>query len=106
MADTLCPEKMGCSYVTKRRRFAAKAASRPGDAVSGCHAVSGNEDFILTVLTRDLQSYKRFNDDVLLRLPHVSKKITSFSLDAMKNSTGLPLELLTDFRDALAGWKR
>ena len=74
--------------------------------IIGCHAVSGNEDFILTVLTRDLQSYKRFNDDVLLRLPHVSKKITSFSLDAMKNSTGLPLELLSDFRDALAGWKR
>lgn len=74
--------------------------------IIGCHAVSGDEDFILTVLTRDLQSYKHFNDEVLLRLPHVSKKISSFSLDAMKNSTGLPLELLTDFRDALAGWQR
>jgi Lrp/AsnC family leucine-responsive transcriptional regulator len=74
--------------------------------IIGCHAVSGHEDFILTVLTRDLQSYKQFNDEVLLRLPHVSKKISSFSLDAIKASSGLPLELLSDFRDALAGWKR
>ena len=74
--------------------------------IIGCHAVSGNEDFILTVLTRDLGSYKQFNDEVLLRLPHVSKKISSFSLDAMKGSAGLPLELLPEFRDALAGWNR
>jgi Lrp/AsnC family leucine-responsive transcriptional regulator len=71
-----------------------------------CHSVSGNEDFILTVLTRDLESYKRVNDEALLRLPHVSKKVSSFSLDPVKTSTGLPLELLAHFRDALTGWKR
>jgi Lrp/AsnC family transcriptional regulator, leucine-responsive regulatory protein len=74
--------------------------------IIGCHAVSGNEDFLLTVVARDLQSYKRFNDEVLLRLPHVNKKVSSFSLDPIKISTGLPLELLADFRHALAGWSR
>lgn len=85
---------------------ALRAAVTKVPEIIACHSVSGNEDFILTVLTRDLQSYKRFNDEVLLHLPHVSKKVSSFSLDPIKTSTGLPLELLTDFRDALAGWRR
>jgi Lrp/AsnC family leucine-responsive transcriptional regulator len=85
---------------------ALRAAVMKIPEIIECHCVSGNEDLILTVLTRDLQSYKRFNDEVLLRLPHVSKKVSSFSLDPLKISTGLPLELLSDFHDALVGWRR
>lgn len=73
--------------------------------ILSCHAVSGDQDFIRVVAARDSQSYKRLNDAVLLHLPHVSKKITSFSLNAAKAYVGVPLELLPEFRTALAGWK-
>jgi Lrp/AsnC family transcriptional regulator, leucine-responsive regulatory protein len=84
--------------------FRAAVAKIP--QILACHAVSGNEDFLLIVLTHDLESFKRFNDETLLHLPHVSKKVSSFSLDAMKQSYALPLELLPAFRAAVTDWRR
>lgn len=88
---------------TKSAAFMAfRAAVEQIPEVLACHAVSGNEDFLLIVLARDLQSFKRFNDETLLQLPFVSKKVSSFSLDVVKQSYALPLELLPDFRAAAA----
>jgi Lrp/AsnC family leucine-responsive transcriptional regulator len=71
--------------------------------VIACHAVSGNDDFLLIVVTRDLESYKRLNEEVLLTLPNVVKKVSSFSLDLLKQVNRLPLEILPAFKSDLAG---
>ena len=75
-----------------------KAVSKIREVVS-CHAVSGNDDLLLTVVTRDLESYKQINQDILLRLPNVVKKVSSFSLDLIKQVNRLPLEILPTFKD-------
>jgi Lrp/AsnC family transcriptional regulator, leucine-responsive regulatory protein len=66
--------------------------------VVACHAVSGAHDFVLIVSTQDLESYSRLNKEVLLRLPNVSKIESTFSLDLVKHSVRLPLEVLPAFR--------
>lgn len=78
-----------------------KAVSKIREVVA-CHAVSGNDDFLLTVVTRDLESYKQVNQEILLRLPNVVKKVSSFSLDLIKQVNRLPLEILPAFKDDLA----
>jgi DNA-binding Lrp family transcriptional regulator len=97
--------QVSLSKSTKTAVDTFEAAVQKCPDILSCHAISGNEDFILVVAARDLQCYKRLNDEVLLHLPHVRKKITSFSLNATKAPVGLPLELLPEFRAALAGWK-
>ncbi len=77
-----------------------KAVSKIREVVA-CHAVSGNDDFLLTVVTRDLESYKQVNQEILLR-PNVVKKVSSFSLDLIKQVNRLPLEILPAFKDDLA----
>ena len=78
-----------------------RLAVRKIPEVISCHAVSGNEDFLLVIVTRDLESYKKLNDDVLLRLPNVIKKVSSFSLDQVKQTIVLPLEVLPEFKSDL-----
>jgi Lrp/AsnC family transcriptional regulator, leucine-responsive regulatory protein len=77
-----------------------KAVSKIREVVA-CHAVSGNDDFLLTVITRDLESYKQVNQEILLRLPNVVKKVSSFSLDLIKQVNRLPLEILPAFKNDL-----
>ncbi len=88
------------STQTAAQEFRAAIGRIP--EVIACHAVSGNEDFLLTVVTKDLESYKRLNEDVLLRLPNVVKKVSSFSLDLIKQVNRLPLEILPGFKEELA----
>jgi Lrp/AsnC family leucine-responsive transcriptional regulator len=74
--------------------------------VVACHAVSGNEDFLLIVVTRNLESYKKLNEETLLRLPNVVKKVSSFSLDLLKHVYTLPIEVVPEFKNDVAPARR
>ena len=56
-----------------------------------CHALTGDMDYLLRVLVRDMAHYSRFVLDTLLKHPSVQDCKTSFVLDRVKSTTALPL---------------
>lgn len=61
--------------------------------VMECWAMSGGYDYLLRVVTRDLDSYNRFLRDDLLGLRCVDHVETSFALQRVVERTTLPLKL-------------
>ncbi|HGN3159834.1 TPA: Lrp/AsnC family transcriptional regulator [Pseudomonas aeruginosa] len=56
-----------------------------------CHALTGDMDYLLLVVVRDMAHYSRFVLDTLLKHPSVQDCKTSFVLDRVKSTTALPL---------------
>ena len=64
--------------------------------VLSCHNVTGEADFLLQVVVRDLDSYSRFVEKVLRKLPGVLSIRSNLSLREMKTTNRLPVtELLS-----------
>lgn len=62
-------------------------------SVVACHLMSGEDDYVLTVLARDLTDYERIHRQELSRLPGVTRLRSSFALREVK-SRSLPDTLL------------
>jgi Lrp/AsnC family leucine-responsive transcriptional regulator len=56
-----------------------------------CAALTGEMDYLLKVVVRDMQAYSRFVMDTLLKHPSVQDCKTSFMLDSVKSTTALPV---------------
>ena len=56
-----------------------------------CYLMTGDADYLLRVVTKDLESYERFLIDHLTRIPGVSSIKSSFSLKQVSFRTALPL---------------
>lgn len=69
--------------------FAAAVQSWP--EVVECAALTGEMDYLLQVLVRDMAHYSRFVIEVLLKHPAVQDCKTSFVLQRLKGTTALPL---------------
>ncbi|SHM83221.1 DNA-binding transcriptional regulator, Lrp family [Pseudomonas asturiensis] len=64
--------------------------------VLSCHNTTGEADFLLQVVAKDLDSYSRFVERVLRKLPGVSSIRSNLSLREMKTTNRLPVtELLS-----------
>jgi len=64
--------------------------------VLSCHNTTGEADFLLQVVARDLDSYSRFIDKVLRKLPGVASIRSNLSLREMKTTNQFPVaELLS-----------
>lgn len=67
------------------------------DAVVGlpeileCYSVTGDFDYVIKVVARDLKSLSQFLMDRLMRLPGVNSVRSSICLDEIKCTTALPL---------------
>lgn len=59
--------------------------------VLSCHNTTGEADFLLQVVARDLDDYSRFVDKVLRKLPGVSSIRSNISLREMKATNRLPI---------------
>lgn len=59
--------------------------------VQECYSVTGDFDYVLKVIERDLQSLSRFLMDTLMRLPGVTSVRSSVCLEEIKDSSVLPL---------------
>lgn len=59
-------------------------AVRSWDDVVECHLVTGSRDYILRVMTKDLQSYERFIKEKIARLKCVASIETSFVMNTIK----------------------
>lgn len=58
--------------------FEEAVASAP--SVVSCHLMSGEDDYLLTVMARDLADFERIHKEQLARLPGVARLKSSFAL--------------------------
>ena len=56
-----------------------------------CYSVTGDFDYVIKVVARDLKTLSQFLMDQLMRLPGVNSVRSSICLDEIKCSTTLPL---------------
>lgn len=76
----------------RERQFATFAAAVQGwPEVVSCHAMAGEMDYLLRVVFEDLAHFSRFVMDTLLPHPGVVDVKSSFVLQAIKQTTALPL---------------
>lgn len=59
--------------------------------VQECYAVTGDFDYVLKVVARDLPALSRFLMDTLMRLPGVAAVRSSVCMEEIKCSSALPL---------------
>ncbi len=57
-----------------------------------CHATSGEHDYLLKIVSKDMQSYNQLIYDKILTLPHIRSINTSFSMQQKKRTAHLPLD--------------
>lgn len=72
------------------RRFEQAIQASPN--VLACHNTTGEADFLLQVVARDLDDYSRFVETVLRALPGVSGIRSNLSLREVKASNRLPVQ--------------
>lgn len=70
--------------------FVAKAAARA--EVLDCFATTGDADFHLRVVAKDMHAYSEFLDNFVFRLPGVRHVRTNVVLKEIKTEVALPLE--------------
>ena len=68
-----------------------RAAVQTWPEVVECAALTGEMDYLLRVMVRDMAHYSRFIMDTLLKHPSVQDCKTSFVLDHVKNTTAIPV---------------
>lgn len=68
-----------------------RAAVQTWPEVVECVALTGEMDFLLRVVVRDMAAYSHFVMDTLLKHPSVQDCKTSFVLDRVKSTTAVPL---------------
>jgi Lrp/AsnC family leucine-responsive transcriptional regulator len=68
-----------------------KETVRRQPAITACYIMAGQYDFLLKIVARDMDDYSRLAQDVLLKLPGVQDMRTSFVLEAIKDTTALPI---------------
>ena len=59
------------------------------DEVLECHQLTGEVDFLLKVVVKDMESYTHFVNNKLSGIPGIQNVKTSFILETIKNSTSL-----------------
>ena len=60
--------------------------------VRECHMLNGEIDFILKIVSRDLQSFQEFLTSKLTPAPNVASVKTSLTIRTSKNEPGVPLD--------------
>jgi len=81
----------------KLERQSEENLDRFGEAVSrwpevvDCYLMTGQRDYLMRIVARDLESYERFLKQKLTRLEGVASIETSFALTQIKRSEALPI---------------
>ena len=60
--------------------------------VRECHMLNGEIDFILKIVSKDLQSFQEFLTSRLTPAPNVASVKTSLTIRTSKNEPGVPLD--------------
>ena len=59
-------------------------------SVVRCILMSGSDDYLVTVLARDIEDFEHIHKSQLSRLPHVSRMQSSFALRSVIDRPALP----------------
>jgi Lrp/AsnC family transcriptional regulator len=70
-----------------------EAAVKEFPEVTECYTISGSMDFLIRIVTENMQSYEIFLRKKLLKLPMVSEVNTHFAVTQVKYTTAVPLEI-------------
>jgi DNA-binding Lrp family transcriptional regulator len=76
-------------HVREMQKFKDVLASLP--EVQECYSVTGDFDYMLKVVARDLPALSRFLMDTLMRLPGVAAVRSSVCMEEIKCTSALPL---------------
>lgn len=82
---------------SEERLAAFEKAVAAASSIVSCHLMSGEDDYVLTVLARDLADFERIHKEELSRLPGVARLKSSFALREVKNRP-LPASSLSPVR--------
>jgi Lrp/AsnC family transcriptional regulator len=66
------------------------------DEIVGAYVMTGENDYLLKVVTRDIESYERLLRSHLLQLPTVREVHSQIVLSEMKATTNLPIRLVAE----------
>ena len=72
-----------------RKEFEGYIESLP--EVMECYSVSGDRDYLLQIISRDMESYNGFLNTMILNHASVHSASSSFALRRVKYTTALPL---------------
>ena len=72
-----------------RKQFEAHVQTLP--EVMECYSVSGDRDYVLLIISRDMESYNQMLNTMILDHPSVHSASSSFALRRVKYTTALPL---------------
>lgn len=72
-----------------RKDFEAHVQALP--EVMECYSVSGDRDYVLLIISKDMESYNAFLNRHILDHPSVHSASSSFALRRVKYTTALPL---------------
>jgi Lrp/AsnC family transcriptional regulator len=72
-----------------RKEFEAHVQNLP--EVMECYSVSGDRDYVLLIISRDMESYNQLLNAMILDHPSVHSASSSFALRRVKYTTALPL---------------
>ncbi len=61
-------------------------------SVRECYHIAGTDDYLLKVLTRDIDDYENFLLHSLTRIKGIDRVKTMFVLSTLKRETGVPIE--------------
>jgi Lrp/AsnC family transcriptional regulator len=75
---------------------AFEAAIRAAPEVQECYMLMGDVDFLLRVVTQDVDSYERFLRFTLAPIPGVRDITSTIALSTVKATSALPLETLIE----------
>jgi Lrp/AsnC family transcriptional regulator len=75
--------------VRTRKDFEQHVQTLP--EVTECFSVSGDRDYLLHIVARDMESYNDFLNTMILDHPSVHSASSSFALRRVKYTTALPL---------------
>jgi len=73
-----------------RKEFEAHVQTLP--EVMECYSVSGDRDYVLLIISRDMESYNQLLNTMILDHPSVHSASSSFALRRVKYTTALPLQ--------------
>jgi DNA-binding Lrp family transcriptional regulator len=72
-----------------RKEFESHVQTIP--EVMECYSVSGDRDYVLLIISRNMESYNEFLNTKILDHPSVHSASSSFALRRVKYTTALPL---------------
>lgn len=74
---------------SEARKFEAEVTAL--ENVVSCYSIGGDADFLLQVVSADMDAYADFAMSVIRRLPGIKEMQSMFVLKEVKGMTGLPL---------------